>query len=60
MYSIGIATNPREDDQRFEDREVAEPAAACDASIDDDVWAVWDDETGEVIALAFQSQLFWP
>jgi hypothetical protein len=57
MFSIGDPYNPTEDDARFENKADAE-IAAIGASIDDRVWAVWDDETGEVVALAFGSTIF--
>jgi hypothetical protein len=58
MFSIGNPNNPTKDDARFEDQEDAE-IAAIEASIDDSVWAVWD-ENGEVVALAFGRVIFNP
>jgi hypothetical protein len=57
MYSIGDPTMPKPEDRRFGDLESAEDAVV-EAAIDDSVWAVWDDENGEVLALAFGGVLF--
>ena len=59
MYSIGILTNPQTDDQCFENIEMAEEAAIS-GSFDDDVWAVWDDESGEVLSIIYQQKVYNP
>lgn len=59
MFSIGNPNNPTKDDPRFDEQEDAE-VAAIEVSVDDGVWAVWDDEDGEVVALAFGRVIFNP
>ena len=59
MFSIGDPCNAKKDDARFDNQQDAE-VAAVEASIDDSVWAVWDDEDGEVVALAFARVIFNP
>lgn len=56
-YSTGILTSPQKDDERFDELEEAE-VKAQENSIDDDTWGVWDDESGELLAIAYQSQIF--
>lgn len=56
-YRIG---NPMTDNiqlDNFEDIEDAEEAA-IQASIDDDLWGVWDVQTGVWVSLAFRQSLF--
>jgi len=57
-YSIGCPTSPREDDPRFADLGQA-IAAAVQHSYDDDIWAVWEDDSGELLALVYQQQVFY-
>jgi len=59
-YSIGCPTSPREDDPRFDDLDEA-IAAAVTHSYDDGVWAVavWEDDSGELLALVYQQQVFY-
>ena len=51
--------NPRPDDPRFKKYAEAEQAA-LDGSVDDDVWAVWQDDSGEILAIVYQGQVFTP
>lgn len=57
MFSIGDPFTGKRTDMRYETQEFAD-IAAIEASIDDHVWAVWDEDDGELVALAFQGQLF--
>lgn len=57
MYSIGDPNDPTDDDPKFDTIAAAE-IAAIEASWNDSVHAVWDDETGEVMSLVFQQQVF--
>ena len=57
MYSIGDPNMPTPEDRRFDELIDAEDAAV-EATIDDHVWAVWNDENGEVLCLAFGGVLF--
>ena len=59
MYSIGHLTSPEPDDLRFEYQEDAE-WTAIQCSYDDDVWAVWEDEPGEVRAIIYQQLVYHP
>ncbi|MBI5031617.1 MAG: hypothetical protein HZB51_13900 [Chloroflexi bacterium] len=58
-FSAGHLTNPQPRDQRFEKFDEA-MYAACDRSKDDDAWAVWEDESGEILAIVYQQQVFTP
>lgn len=57
MFSVGVLIHPSKDDERFEELEDAEEAA-IKASIDDDVWGVWEDDGGELQSIAYQCQIF--
>lgn len=56
-YSVGILTSPQKDDERFDELEEAE-TKAMENSIDDDTWGVWDDKSGELLSIAYQSQVY--
>lgn len=58
-FSAGHLTDPQPGDQRFEKFDEA-MNAACDSSKDDDVWAVWKDDSGEILAVVYQHQVFMP
>lgn len=59
MFSAGHLTNPQPDDPRF--REYADAVqSAADRSVDDDVWAVWEDKSGETLAIVYQGEVFTP
>lgn len=57
MYSVGLLLRPSNDDQVFEEVEDAE-VAAIQSSIDDDVWAVRDDNDSEIQSVVYQRQVF--
>jgi hypothetical protein len=57
MFSIGNPETGKRTDIRYEMQELAD-IAAIKASIDDHIWAVWDEDDGELVALAFQERLF--
>jgi hypothetical protein len=57
MFSAGHLTNPRPDDPRFNEYAEAEQAAV-DKSVDDGVWAVWQDDSGEILTIVYQGQVF--
>lgn len=57
MFSIGDPFTGKRTDIRFEKLEDAEIAAIL-ASVDDHVWAVWDEDDGELVSLAFQERIF--
>jgi hypothetical protein len=59
MYSYGKLEFPAEDDPRFEDLEEAEQEAAK-ASWDDGVYGVWEDESGELMAIVYERTVFNP
>jgi len=44
-------------DQRFSEYADAERAAIV-GSVEDDVWAVWEDESGEVHAVVYQQIVY--
>lgn len=57
-YSVGIAITPMKDDDCFDDLDDAildavEKSVACT-----DVLAVWDNESGEVLHLVLDGQVF--
>ena len=58
-YSIGDLERPKRTDRRFEDVEEAE-IAAIEASIDDGIWAVWDDNDRQVLAIVYQQDIYHP
>lgn len=58
-FSAGHLTNPQPGDQRFEKFDDA-MNAAIEGSKDDDAWAVWEDESGEILAVVYQQQVFTP
>jgi hypothetical protein len=57
MFSAGHLVSPRPDDPRFKEWAQAEQVAV-DRSVDDDVWAVWQDDSGEILAIVYQGQVF--
>ena len=57
MFSAGDLTNPRPEDPRFKEYAEAEQAA-LDGSVEDGVWAIWQDESGEILAIVYQGQVF--
>jgi hypothetical protein len=59
MFSAGHLTSPMPSDQRFSQYADAEKAAIA-GSVDDDVWAVWEDESGEVRAVVYQQIVYLP
>ncbi len=58
-YSIGRLESPAEDDDQFANFTDAE-IAAIEASIDDAVWSVWENTTGEVLSIAYQQIIYRP
>lgn len=58
-FSAGHLTDPQPGDQRFEKFDDA-MNAAIEGSKDDDAWAVWEDESGEILAVVYQQQVFTP
>lgn len=52
-FSVGHLEYPKEDDEQFNDELEAE-AAAIKASRNDSIWAVWDNESGEVLSIVYQ------
>ncbi len=59
MFSAGHLTSPLSADQRFAQYADAEQAA-INGSFDDDVWSVWEDESGEVRAVVYQQIVYLP
>lgn len=57
MFSIGDPFTGKRTDVRYETQELAD-IAAIEASIDDHVWGIWDEDDEELVALAFQERLF--
>ena len=58
-YSIGALVMPGKDDPQFDDYGKAEEAAIA-ASYDDGVWAVWENESGEIQAIVYQQMVYTP
>jgi hypothetical protein len=58
-YSIGRLESPAPDDQQFAEPQTAE-IAAVEASFDDGVWAVWENKTGEILAIVYQQTIYQP
>lgn len=59
-YSIGILEYPREDDDRFESQEEAEDRATELSKYNDSVMGVWNEDGGEVLAIAYGGILYTP
>lgn len=57
MYSIGNPLTGHKEKVRFDDIEDAE-IAALEASIDDALSGVWDEDNGELVSLAYQQRIF--
>lgn len=57
MYTIGNPLTGKKEEKRFEELEDAE-IAALEASIDDALWGVWDEDDGELVSLAFGQRVF--
>ena len=57
MFSAGHLINPQPGDQRFEKIDDA-VNAAINGSNDDDVWAVWEDDSGQVLSVVYQQHVF--
>jgi len=58
-YSIGRLEYPAEDDEQFKELPDAEQTA-IEASVDDAVLAVWENESGELMMIAYQQTAFHP
>jgi hypothetical protein len=56
-YSIGNPITGNKEEERFEELDDAE-IAALEASIDDALWGVWDEDDGELMSLAFGQKVF--
>lgn len=59
MFSVGDPRNPQPSDPRFDNRIEAEQYAR-NHSFPNAVLAVWRDEDGRVVALAFDGLIYWP
>jgi hypothetical protein len=57
-YSVGTLTNPKPDDQRFGFFEEAVKSAIQASSWDDFVWGVWNDDSGELLAIVYQGRVY--
>jgi len=57
-YSIGDPRDPKDSDPRFETEDQAYQAAMRASSLDDCVWAVWDDDNGDLLMLVFDQQAY--
>ena len=56
-YLIGNPITGEKQEDQFEELEDAE-IAALEASIDDSLWGVWDEDDGELVSLAFGLKVF--
>lgn len=56
-YSIGHLMMPSKDDKQFDSLEDAE-VKALEESFDDGIWAVWDNEYGELLSIVYQQEVF--
>lgn len=56
-YSIGNPLNGEKQEEQFEELEDAE-IAALEASVDDGLWGIWDEDDGELVSLAFGQRVF--
>lgn len=60
MFSFGDPNDPKPDDQRFETEDAAIDAAcaASETDLDSSIFAIWNDEDGEVVGLAWGGWLY--
>lgn len=59
MFSVGRLTDPRADDAEFGEWDQAIQAAARASNEDAcEVWAVWEDECGEIKAVVYVGLVF--
>jgi hypothetical protein len=56
-YRIGNPLTGAKEPEEYEELEDAE-IAAIQASIDDGLWGVWDEDDGELVSLAFGQRVF--
>lgn len=56
-FSIGHLERPTGEDRQFDTREEAE-IAAIEESYDDGVRAVWDNDSGEILAIVYQQTVY--
>lgn len=56
-FIIGSPLTGTKEPERYKELEDAE-IAALEASIDDSLWGVWDEEDGELVSLAFEQKVF--
>ena len=56
-YSVGNLERPEKDDPCFRSQEEAE-VSAIEQSIDDSPYAVWRNSDGELLSIAYASELF--
>jgi hypothetical protein len=59
-YSIGEARNPRDNDSRFPSFEEAQSAAVKRSEREDCIFAVWEDERGEILVLVYEGLVYRP
>jgi hypothetical protein len=59
MYSVGELKNPQPTDRRFATPLQAE-LAAREESWPDRILGIWDDEDGELIAIAYDGGIYRP
>lgn len=57
IFSIGDPETGKRTDMRYETVELAD-IAASEASVDDHVWAVWNEDDEELVSLVFQERVF--
>ena len=58
-YSFGRLLTPAPDDQQFAELEAA-IIAAIETSGDDCVYGVWENKTGELLAIVYQQTIYQP
>lgn len=59
QFSAGHLESPAPSDSRFDTKNEA-VNHAVHGSYDDSVWAVWDDENGEIIVVVYQQMVYYP
>lgn len=59
MFSVGLLQHQSDDDLQFDELADAE-ITAQNCSQDDDVWSIWDDASGEIVAIIYQEILYRP
>jgi len=57
MYRVAVLERPNDDAEFFDEIEDAEERA-INESVDDSVYGVWENESGELVSIVYQQRVF--